>query len=64
MIRKSLDKSRRYNVGNKLSDSIEVLNKVSREIEKIILLEKNVIVPFQILQETTTIPETLKAMEA
>ena len=62
-IRKSLDKSRRYVLGNKSSNSTEVLTKVTREIEKINLLENNVIVPFQILEKTTTRPETLEAIE-
>jgi hypothetical protein len=62
-IRKSLDKSCRYVLGNKSSNSTEVLTKVTREIEKINLLENNVIVPFQILEKTTTRPETLEAIE-
>ena len=62
-IRKSLDKSRRYFVGDKSSDSTEVLKKVSRDMEKINLLENNIIVPFEILEKTTTRPETLEAIK-
>jgi ATP-dependent DNA helicase PIF1 len=62
-IRKSMDKSRRYVVGNKSSDSTEVLSKVSREIKKVNLLENNVIVPFVTLEQTTTTPETLDTIE-
>ena len=51
-IRKSLEKSPRYLMQNKTSDSTDVLRSVSGGIEKVNLLEKNVIVPFLLLQGT------------
>jgi hypothetical protein len=62
-IRKSMDSSRRYVIGNKSSDSTEVLSKVSRAIKKVNMLENNIIVPFLTLEQTTTRPETLDAIE-
>ena len=61
-IRKSMDSSRSF-IGNKSSDSTEVLSKVSRAIKKVNLLENNIIIPFLTLEQTTTRPETLDAIE-
>ena len=45
-IRKSLEKSLRYVMENKQSDSTDVLRRATREIQKVNLSENNVIVPF------------------
>ncbi len=63
-VRKSLEKSRRYVEGNKQSDTKSVCEKVTKEMRKIQLLENNAIMPFAILSNITSNPETLKVTES
>ena len=63
-VRKSLEKSRRYVQENKTSVSKAVNEKVAREMEKVYLLENNIIVPFSILNGETLHKETLNTTES
>lgn len=63
-MRKLLEKSKRYVMANYKSESKKIIEKVSREMRKVLLLQNNVIVPSQILRETTKQPETLNLTES
>lgn len=63
-LRKLLEKSRRYAIENKQSQSKEVVERVLKEMKKVLLLQNNVIIPSQILRETTKKPETLNVTES
>jgi hypothetical protein len=63
-VRKLLEKSKRYIIENNQSETKEVIERVSREMTKVLLLQNNLIVPSQILQETTKQPETLHLTES
>ncbi len=63
-VRKLLEKSKRYIIENNRSETKEVIERVSREMKKVLLLQNNLIVPSQILQETTKQPETLHLTES
>ena len=62
-LKKCLDKWRRYVVDNKFSESPAVRVKLNTEMKKVELLENHAIAPFEILQRSSTNPETLEATE-
>ena len=59
-----LAKSRRYAVENKNSQSKEVVEKVVKEIKKVSLLQNNVIVPREVVRETSESRETLNLTDS
>lgn len=63
-IRKVLEKSRKYAYDNKQSQSKAVAERVSKEMKKVFLLQNNVILPYQVVRETTSNPETLHVTES
>lgn len=63
-IRKVLEKYRKYAYDNKQSQSKAVAERVSKEMKKVFLLQNNVILPYQVVRETTSNPETLHVTES
>ena len=63
-IRKCLQKSRKYAASHVVRGSAELLCKVKKELTKAQLLEDNVVIPFSVLEPSTTQPETLHVTES
>ena len=63
-VRKSLEKSRKYAANHVANSSTELLCKVKKELTKAQLLEDNVIIPFSVLERSTSQPETLNVIES
>lgn len=59
-----MEKSRRYAIANKNSQSKEVVEKVVKEMKKVSLLQNNVIVPSEVVRETSESGETLHLTES
>ena len=64
IIRKCLQKSRKNAASHVVRGSAELLCKEKKELTKAQLLENNLVIPFSVLEPSTTKPETLHVTES
>ena len=62
--RKCLEKCRRYVMANNNSEAQSTREKVRDEIKMLDLLENNVIVPYQVIENTTAFPQSISVTES
>jgi hypothetical protein len=62
-IHKSLASSQRYLKANKNSQEYNVCSKLNNELRKVDLLDSNVIIPYVVLEKTTSSPNSLNVTE-